>query len=76
MITYGGAGSLQSGKFKGKMIVVESLMDQDAFPWQADWYRSKVKDNLGRNWMTPSGSGTPTMRSTGTRKSRKTRHTR
>lgn len=22
-------------------------MDQDAFPWQADWYRSKVKDNLG-----------------------------
>lgn len=47
MITYGGAGSLQSGKFKGKMIVVESLMDQDAFPWQADWYRTKVKENLG-----------------------------
>jgi hypothetical protein len=47
MITFGGAGSLQSGKFKGKMIVVESLMDQDAFPWQADWYRTKVKDNLG-----------------------------
>jgi PKD domain len=47
MITYGGAGSLQNGKFKGKMIVVESLMDQDAFPWQADWYRSKVKEHLG-----------------------------
>ena len=47
MITYGGAGSLQSGKFKGKMIVVESLMDQDALPWQADWYRAKVKENLG-----------------------------
>ena len=47
MITYGGAGSLQSGKFKGKMIVVESLMDQDALPWQADWYRTKVKENLG-----------------------------
>jgi hypothetical protein len=29
MIT--GAGSLQSGRFQGKMIVVESLMDQDAF---------------------------------------------
>ena len=41
MITYGGAGSLQSGKFKGKMIVVESLMDQDALPWQADWYRDE-----------------------------------
>ena len=47
IIAYGGAGSLQSGKFKGKMIVVESLMDQDAFPWQADWYRTKVKEALG-----------------------------
>ena len=46
-ITAGGAGSLQSGKFAGKMIVVESMMDQDAFPWQADWYRSKVKAVLG-----------------------------
>ena len=42
-----GAGSVQSGKFKGKMIVLESSMDQDAFPWQADWYRSKVKAALG-----------------------------
>lgn len=42
-----GAGSVQSGRFKGKMIMVESLMDQDAFPWQADWYRSKVKQALG-----------------------------
>lgn len=42
-----GAGSVQSGKFKGKMIVVASLMDQDALPWQADWYKSKVADVLG-----------------------------
>ena len=42
-----GAGSVQSGKFKGKMILLESKMDQDAFPWQADWYRSKVKAALG-----------------------------
>ena len=42
-----GAGSVQSGKFKGKMILLESMMDQDAFPWQADWYRSKAKANLG-----------------------------
>jgi hypothetical protein len=42
-----GAGSVQSGKFKGKMIIVESMMDQDALPWQADWYRSKVKEALG-----------------------------
>jgi hypothetical protein len=44
---YGACGSLQSGRFRGKMIVVESLMDQDAFPWQADWYASKVKAALG-----------------------------
>jgi hypothetical protein len=42
-----GAGSVQSGKFKGKMILLETMMNQDAFPWQADWYRSKVKANLG-----------------------------
>jgi hypothetical protein len=44
-----GAGSVQSGRFKGKMIMVESMMDQDAFPWQADWYRSKAKDALGEH---------------------------
>ena len=42
-----GAGSVQSGRFKGKMIVVESMMDQDAFAWQADWYRTKAKAALG-----------------------------
>jgi hypothetical protein len=40
-------GVAQNGRFHGKMIVVESLMDQDAFPWQADWYRSRVKAALG-----------------------------
>jgi hypothetical protein len=40
-------GVAQTGRFHGKMIVVESLMDQDAFPWQADWYRSRVKAALG-----------------------------
>jgi hypothetical protein len=44
-----GAGSVQSGKFKGKMIMIESMMDQDAFPWQADWYRSKAKDVHGEH---------------------------
>lgn len=42
-----GAGSVQSGRFKGKMILVESMMDQDALPWQGDWYRAKVKGALG-----------------------------
>jgi hypothetical protein len=42
-----GAGSVQNGQFTGKMIVLESLMDIDALPWQADWYRTKVKEALG-----------------------------
>jgi hypothetical protein len=41
------AGSVQSGRFEGNMIVVESLLDREAFPWQADWYRSKVREHLG-----------------------------
>jgi hypothetical protein len=40
-------GTTQSGRFQGKMILLESLWDQDAFPWQADWYASKVKTALG-----------------------------
>jgi hypothetical protein len=67
------SGSISSGRFHGKMIVVESLMDADAFPWSADWYRTQVKRALGeslddrfRLWFTdhaqhnsdgPSGAG-------------------
>jgi hypothetical protein len=42
-----GAGSVQNGRYQGKMIAIESLMDIDALPWQADWYRAKVKEALG-----------------------------
>jgi hypothetical protein len=59
MFTTAAAGALMTGKFAGKMIVVESLMDEDALPWQADWYRTKVRENLGprfsdnyRLWVT------------------------
>ncbi|MEP7107200.1 MAG: PKD domain-containing protein [Ferruginibacter sp.] len=47
LFTKAASGVLPSGRFRGKMIVVESLWDSEAFPWQADWYRSKVKENLG-----------------------------
>lgn len=40
-------GPSQSGKFQGKMILVESLWDREAFPWQADWYLKRVQANLG-----------------------------
>ncbi len=47
LFTVGAAGVLPTGKFKGKMILLESLWDREAFPWQADWYRSRVKEHLG-----------------------------
>jgi hypothetical protein len=34
------------GKIHGKMILVENLMDGDAFPWQAAWYQSKVREAM------------------------------
>ncbi|MCW1429496.1 hypothetical protein [Novosphingobium sp. JCM 18896] len=41
------SGSLQTGRFEGKMIVAASLWDREAMPWQADWYAERVKENLG-----------------------------
>lgn len=41
---FNGAGSLPSGQFNGKMIVMQALADIDALPWQADWYRAKVRE--------------------------------
>jgi hypothetical protein len=41
--TLGSTGQIPTGRFNGKMIVVECLHDGDALPWQADWYRKKVE---------------------------------
>jgi hypothetical protein len=49
LFTWAAAGVMPKGKFKGKMIVLSSLWDREAFPWQADWYRERVKENLGAN---------------------------
>lgn len=45
MFTAGAAGTVPSGRFNGKIIVVESLLDREAFPWQADWYATKFREN-------------------------------
>jgi hypothetical protein len=45
--TLGATGQIPTGRFNGKMIVVECLHDGDALPWQADWYRKKVEDAEG-----------------------------
>jgi hypothetical protein len=39
---FNGAGSLQTGHFHGKMLGMQSMMDIDAFPWKADWYREQI----------------------------------
>ena len=47
LFTRSASGVLPGGKYKGKMIVLASLWDREAFTWQADWYRLKVIENLG-----------------------------
>src|SRR4051812_13194593 len=38
-----GTGTVQSGRFSAKMIVVEALMDEAAYPWQAAWYEDLIR---------------------------------
>jgi len=47
LFTRGAAGVLPTGKFKGKMILLCSLWDREAFAWQGDFYREKIRENLG-----------------------------
>jgi hypothetical protein len=47
LFTQSAAGCLPSGKINGKMILLCSLFDREALPWQGDWYRNKVKAFLG-----------------------------
>jgi hypothetical protein len=47
LFTRSASGILPTGGFKGKMILLESLYDREAYPWQADWYVSRAKEFLG-----------------------------
>ncbi|OQE16380.1 hypothetical protein PENSTE_c024G08528 [Penicillium steckii] len=40
-------GGTNTGNFTGKMIVMDTLMDNKAFPWEADWYRTRAKRHFG-----------------------------
>jgi hypothetical protein len=40
-------GGSYTGKVNGKVIVVDNLVDSDAFPWHADWYAKRVRAALG-----------------------------
>lgn len=47
LLAQGGAGGIQEGTPNCKMIVMESHMDESAFPWQADWYRHAIMEKRG-----------------------------
>lgn len=47
VLTAATVGSLPTGRFDGRMIVVACLLDREAFPWQADWYRRRAAEQLG-----------------------------
>jgi hypothetical protein len=44
----GGCG--YTGAINGKVIVVDNLLDVDAYPWHADWYARQVKQALGNRF--------------------------
>ncbi len=47
----GEGNSWQSGNFDCKVISVNCLLDEAAFPWQADWYRQRVIANYGADFL-------------------------
>lgn len=40
-------GGTHTGKITGKVIIMDNLLDVDAFPWHADWYKKRVERALG-----------------------------
>lgn len=44
------AGSVPNGHFYGKMIMLGSTMDVQAYPWSEDWYRKQAQAALGSSF--------------------------
>ncbi|KAL4789746.1 hypothetical protein BDV19DRAFT_382853 [Aspergillus venezuelensis] len=40
-------GGTHTGNIKAKLMVMDNLLDSDAFPWHADWYKRQVQAALG-----------------------------
>ncbi|KAK4201378.1 hypothetical protein QBC40DRAFT_295782 [Triangularia verruculosa] len=48
LISQGASGGvLHSGNITAKVMVLQTLLDYDAWPWHADWYKRRVKTQLG-----------------------------
>ncbi len=41
------AGAPMTGAISSRMLMLQGLVDIDLHPWQADWYRGRVRDALG-----------------------------
>jgi hypothetical protein len=59
-------GGKATGRFNGKMIMLASIMDVQAYPWSADWYRKQAQDAFGndldqryRLWYMDNADHTP-----------------
>ena len=40
-------GAVHSGNITAKVIIMDTLLDPDAFPWHADWYKNQVAQDFG-----------------------------
>ncbi|UGQ10994.1 Tat pathway signal sequence domain protein [Yinghuangia sp. ASG 101] len=43
-------GGTFTGKVTGKVIVVANVLDVDAYPWDADWYRAQAAQAVGTSY--------------------------
>ena len=43
-------GAVHSGNITAKVIVMDTLLDPDAFPWHADWYKKQVARKFGEGF--------------------------
>ena len=50
LLTESTAGSIPDGHFYGKMIMLGSTMDVQAYPWSEDWYRKQAQAALGASF--------------------------
>lgn len=47
LFAMGAAGTVPTGKFNGKIIMVGATLDREAFAWQSDWYRQRFEQIYG-----------------------------
>jgi hypothetical protein len=47
ILAAGAGGAVATGHFHGKMIMLASVMDVQAFSWSADWYRTQAEAAFG-----------------------------